>query len=74
MDNACQPAITCEDLSIAVPGRRLVDGLDLEVRAGEILAVLGPNGVGKSLTLHALAGLVPAAGGRVLLGGRALAD
>jgi len=57
-----------------VPGRLLVDNLNLDVAAGETLAVLGPNGVGKSLTLHTLAGLAPAPPGTVLFGGRALAD
>jgi iron complex transport system ATP-binding protein len=49
----------------------LVDNLDLEVPAGEVLAVLGPNGVGKSLTLHTLAGLRAADGGVATLDGQA---
>jgi iron complex transport system ATP-binding protein len=56
-------------LSIAAGGRVLVQELSVEVRAGEFIAVLGRNGCGKSLTLHALAGLnVPAAGHILLCG------
>ncbi len=46
-----------------------VRGLDLFVAPGEIVALLGPNGAGKSSTLNAVAGLVPAAAGRVTLDG-----
>ncbi len=48
--------------------------LDFKARGGEFIAVLGRNGVGKTLTLHTLAGLRPAAGGKVLLDGRDLAE
>ncbi len=49
-----------------------MDQLSLTLSRGEVLAVLGRNGSGKSLTLHALAGLSRPAGGRVLLDGRDL--
>jgi molybdate transport system ATP-binding protein len=52
--------------------------LDLDaaftVAAGEVLALLGPNGSGKSTTLGALTGLLPLAGGRVVLDGTVLED
>jgi molybdate transport system ATP-binding protein len=44
------------------------------VAAGEVLALLGPNGSGKSTTLRALVGLLPLAGGRVVLDGTVLED
>jgi iron complex transport system ATP-binding protein len=56
-------------LVVEIGGRRVVDGLDLEVAAGERIAILGRNGAGKSTLLSTLAGLRPPAGGRVLLGG-----
>jgi len=47
-----------------------LDGLDLEVRAGEVHAFLGPNGAGKTTTIRILLGLLKADAGRaVLLGG-----
>ncbi|RJL31622.1 ABC transporter ATP-binding protein [Bailinhaonella thermotolerans] len=49
---------------------RALDGLDLEVAAGEIHGYLGPNGAGKTTTLRVLLGLIRPDGGRVrLLGG-----
>jgi iron complex transport system ATP-binding protein len=62
------PAIfCCTDLSVDVAGRSLVDALTVAVKRGEIVAVLGQNGSGKSLTLHTLAGLRPATSGTVSL-------
>jgi branched-chain amino acid transport system ATP-binding protein len=49
-----------------------VRGLDLEVRAGEIVGLIGPNGAGKSTTLHAIMGAVPIHAGDVRLHGRSL--
>jgi iron complex transport system ATP-binding protein len=56
-------------LSITAGDRVLVQELTLTLRRGEFLAILGRNGSGKSLTLHALAGLNPPAEGKVLLDG-----
>jgi branched-chain amino acid transport system ATP-binding protein len=41
-------------------------GLDLEVRAGELVCVLGANGAGKTSTLRAISGLLPLRGGRIV--------
>jgi len=55
--------------------RPAVDGLDLNVRAGEFYALLGPNGAGKTTTLRMIAGLLrPDAGTIGVLGIDALAD
>jgi iron complex transport system ATP-binding protein len=63
------PLFHCADIRIDVANRTLVDALGFEARRGEVLAVLGKNGSGKTLTMHTLAGLRPAARGEVLLEG-----
>ena len=59
-------------LSVSVPGRTLVDALDVDIESGEFVAVLGQNGVGKTLSLLTIAGLRQPAGGDVLLNGRGI--
>ncbi len=48
---------------------RAVDGIDLEVRPGEIYGFLGPNGAGKSTTVHMLTTLLPPTAGRATVAG-----
>ena len=47
-------------------------GVDLEVRAGELVCLLGANGAGKSSTLRAISGLVRPTGGRIVFDGRTI--
>jgi len=51
-----------------------VEGLDLEIGAGEVVALLGPNGSGKTTSLKAAAGLVSPTRGEVRLAGRPASD
>jgi iron complex transport system ATP-binding protein len=60
-----------EGLSVTLGGTKVLDGIDLAVRAGEVVAIVGPNGAGKTTFLKAAAGLV-AAKGRIALEGEAL--
>jgi branched-chain amino acid transport system ATP-binding protein len=65
-------ALELVDVSVAYGGVPAVRGVSLTVETGEIVGLIGPNGAGKSTTLHALMGLVPLAGGDVLLEGRSV--
>ncbi|MGJ3243444.1 MAG: LPS export ABC transporter ATP-binding protein [Opitutales bacterium] len=47
--------------------RRVVDGVDIHVDAGEVVGLLGPNGAGKTTTFYMVVGLVPATEGAVYL-------
>lgn len=53
-------------------GRRVVNGVGLEVTGGEVVGLLGPNGAGKTTTFHMMVGLVQPDEGKVLLNGEDL--
>jgi Fe-S cluster assembly ATP-binding protein len=50
------PILEIADLAVEVQGRRILDGVNLAVRAGEVHAIMGPNGAGKSTLSQLLAG------------------
>ena len=50
---------------LAIGERTLLEGIDLEARPGELLAIVGPNGVGKTTLLRAAAGFLPVSAGAV---------
>lgn len=59
-------------LTLAIAGKRLVDGIDLTLGEAGITVVMGPNGAGKSLLLRMLHGLIPPTSGEILWGGHPL--
>jgi branched-chain amino acid transport system ATP-binding protein len=65
------PVIECRDLTAAYGRIQVVSGVTLEAAAGEVLAIIGANGAGKSSLLGALSGTVRSTGS-VQLGGRRL--
>jgi iron complex transport system ATP-binding protein len=66
--------IAATDLTLAYGDRTVVQHLDVEIPAGELTVVVGPNACGKSTLLRALARLLRPSTGTVLLEGRALRD
>jgi zinc/manganese transport system ATP-binding protein len=62
---AANTVVALRGAAVRVGGRTLWSGVDLEVGAGEFVAVLGPNGVGKSTLIKVLLGVLPAAAGEV---------
>jgi branched-chain amino acid transport system ATP-binding protein len=65
--------LTIEGLEVRYGGIRALKGIDLEVRRGEIVAMIGANGAGKSTTLKTIVRLLPIAGGRIRYDGKDLA-
>jgi branched-chain amino acid transport system ATP-binding protein len=61
------PLLTVASLSVTYGGAPVVDTVSLTVAPGEVLALLGSNGAGKSSLMRALIGLEPAAAGRIVL-------
>lgn len=61
--------IEVRDLAVDAAGRRLLEGVSLVVRPGEVVGVMGPSGAGKSTLLAAISGSVRAASGRIAVGG-----
>ncbi|MFO3796108.1 MAG: ATP-binding cassette domain-containing protein, partial [Anaerolineales bacterium] len=62
--------LTTRSLTIGYPNRILAHNLNLELRPGQMVALIGPNGVGKSTLLRTLAGMLSPLSGQVLLDGR----
>ncbi|MFJ4928931.1 ABC transporter ATP-binding protein [Streptomyces sp. NPDC088736] len=61
-------------VSVVYDGTTVLDGLDLTVGPGEVMALLGPSGSGKTTALRAVAGFVRPASGRVFIGDRDVTD
>jgi iron complex transport system ATP-binding protein len=61
--------IELQNVALNVGGHALLDGIDATLRGGELVAVLGPNGIGKTTMLRAIAGLHAPAAGTILLDG-----
>jgi len=62
--------LSVEELSVNYKAIRALNGVSCEIRQGEIVALIGANGAGKSTTLNAISGIVLAAGGRIFFEGR----
>jgi branched-chain amino acid transport system ATP-binding protein len=65
--------LSIRDLHVSYGGTRAVDGIDLDVGAGETVLLIGANGAGKSSLINAVIGLVRTARGRITFEGRDIA-
>jgi iron complex transport system ATP-binding protein len=64
--------LKCEGLSVGYGKKRVLEGVTFELNPGEIVALLGPNGGGKTTLLKTLAGLSPMMGGTIAVQGKDL--
>src|SRR4029077_18415240 len=69
MESAAQPAIAVRKLFKQFGAVRALDGVDLELRAGEVHGIVGENGAGKSTLMKILAGVEQPSAGELVLDG-----
>lgn len=69
-----QLALRARGLEFAYGTHQILKGVDIDVHAGEIVGILGPNGTGKSTLLGVLSGDLAMQGGEVSIGGKSLGD
>jgi branched-chain amino acid transport system ATP-binding protein len=62
--------LVCRSVEVAYGGVQVLHRVDLDVQAGEIVALVGTNGAGKSTLLRAIAGISEASGGAIVFDGR----
>jgi lipopolysaccharide export system ATP-binding protein len=58
--------LSTDEIGKSYRGRRVVNGVSLHIKQGEVVGLLGPNGAGKTTTFYMIVGLVPPDAGRVL--------
>ena len=63
--SSANPLLRTEGLVKIYNGRRVVNGVDINVKSGEIVGLLGPNGAGKTTSFYMIVGLVRPNGGKV---------
>ncbi|HXE92173.1 MAG TPA: ATP-binding cassette domain-containing protein, partial [Terriglobales bacterium] len=62
--------LATDDIGKSYRGRRVVNGVSLQVHKGEVVGLLGPNGAGKTTTFYMIVGLTPPDSGRVTFDGQ----
>jgi branched-chain amino acid transport system ATP-binding protein len=65
--------LTVEGLDVSIQSVRILRGVSLEVKAGQLAGLIGRNGAGKTTLMRSIMGLLPPSAGRIALDGRPLA-
>lgn len=66
------PLVTARGVTATLGNKQILNGVDIDVRAGEIVALAGPNGAGKSTLFGVLSGDIPATAGTIMIDGAPL--
>ena len=74
MTDTVKNKIVVKDLCKSFDGVQVLNGINLEVKTGEILTLIGPSGSGKTLTLKCILGLIKPDSGSILLDGKEVSD
>src|SRR5215210_5743892 len=69
MASEALPLLEMRDITKAFPGVRALDGVDFDLRAGEVHALVGENGAGKSTLINLISGALAPDEGRIFLQG-----
>jgi len=69
-----QPLISLENISLSFGRRRILDNVSFKINQGQILGMLGPNGVGKSTIFNLITGLIKPDYGKIKINGVNVAD
>jgi manganese/zinc/iron transport system ATP- binding protein len=68
--SVAQDGLVIRTLTVAYPGKVVLRGVSADIRRGQVVGLIGPNGGGKTTLLMAILGIVPVVGGSVTLFGR----
>jgi lipopolysaccharide export system ATP-binding protein len=66
--------LSVDEIGKSYRGRRVVNGVSLNVKQGEVVGLLGPNGAGKTTSFYIIVGLIPADTGRVVINDQEITD
>ena len=67
------PLLVVKDLAVSYGGIRALKGVSIEVRRGEVVAMIGANGAGKTTTLKTIVRLLPISAGKIIYDGKDIA-
>ncbi|MDH5599862.1 MAG: LPS export ABC transporter ATP-binding protein [Gammaproteobacteria bacterium] len=73
-NNQSRNTLKAENLCKTFKGRKVVQGVSMEIHSGEVVGLLGPNGAGKTTSFYMVAGLISADEGQITLGENNITD